>query len=180
MAEFISILRGINVGGHKKIRMADLKVLYSSLGFTNVVTYIQSGNVLFECATQNPTNLSEMIEQAIFENYGFEVPVLVLTPQKMAGILAQNPFGAEIPIEKLHVTFISQPPNETAINSINMYKYPPDSCYIIGDAAYICCDKYHETKYSNLFFEKHLQTKTTTRNWKTVVALLELSKSNKA
>jgi uncharacterized protein (DUF1697 family) len=84
MAQFISILRGINVGGHKKIRMADLKVLYRSLGFTNVVTYIQSGNVLFECATQNPTNLSEMIEQAIFEKYGFEVPVLVLTPQKMA------------------------------------------------------------------------------------------------
>ena len=93
LTTFLSILRGINVGGQKKIQMADLKLLYEELGFKNITTYIQSGNVIFQ--SKSDKNLSKRIEQQIFKRYGFTVPVIMRTLDELRTLLDENPFLKE-------------------------------------------------------------------------------------
>ena len=110
MQKYISLLRGINVGGNKKILMADLKLLYANIGLLNISTYIQSGNVFFETESTDTALLAQNIENAIRAKYGFDVPVLVLNTRFLATITCENPFLTTAPptaIEKLHVTTIA-------------------------------------------------------------------------
>ena len=96
MQTFISILRGINVSGQKKIRMADLKKLYESLGFSDVKTYIQSGNVIFKSDSKSSDiELAKKIEKAISAKYHFEVPVIIRASAELKNIISQNPFVKE-------------------------------------------------------------------------------------
>ena len=88
----ITMLRGINVSGHKKIKMYDLKALYDSLGFQNVRTYIQSGNVVFECEEPEASAVAGNIESAIEKKYNFHVPVIIRTPDEFQKIIEANPF----------------------------------------------------------------------------------------
>ena len=114
MKTYISILRGINVSGQKKILMVDLKKVYESLGFTEVVTYIQSGNVLFNFNKNNSEfDLIQTIEKAIQDEYGFQVPVLVFTIDFLKNTVNENPFLKELDsdIEKLHVTYLAEIPS---------------------------------------------------------------------
>ena len=91
--KYISILRGINGSGQKKIKMVNLKSLYESLGFHNVVTYIQSGNVIFETSCESKSNLKRLIEQAIEKKYMFNMPVELRTNREIAEIIENYPFG---------------------------------------------------------------------------------------
>ena len=102
MSTYISLLRGINVSGQKKILMADLKSLYEELGFTNVQTYIQSGNVVFEYQASSSEKLEQMIFDKIKAHYGFEVPNLILTSNEIEEALKSNPYQD---IEKMYFTF---------------------------------------------------------------------------
>ncbi len=115
MQTYISILRGINVSGQKKILMADLKLLFEKLKCENVTTYIQSGNVVFKSSTElTDLELSKKIETEIFKKYKFEVPVITRTKKELENVISSNPFLKEknINIEKLHVTFLSEKPNK--------------------------------------------------------------------
>jgi uncharacterized protein (DUF1697 family) len=126
MATFLSILRGINVGGQKKILMTDLKALYEELGFTSVITYIQSGNIIFE----NPQNIDivQAIEQKIFEKYGFEVPIIIRTLDELASLIDKNPFLKEenIQVDKLHITFLADLPQSILLDKVQTLNYTPD------------------------------------------------------
>jgi uncharacterized protein (DUF1697 family) len=179
METYISILRGINVSGQKKILMADLKALYEGLDFENVTTYIQSGNVIFK--TPKPvsdTDLAKKIESAISKKYGFEVPVIVRTHAEMERILAVNPLLKEkgIDIERLHVTFLEEEPASEKVKLIKDLDFSPDKFVIIKKEVYLHCPKgYGITKISNNFFESKLKVKATTRNWKTVNKLVTLA-----
>ena len=177
MPAWISILRGINVGGQKKIRMADLKALYEGLGFKEVTTYIQSGNILFRTEDHQPgLVLSEKIEEAIEEKYHFWVPVIIRTSDEIQMILSSNPFLKEnnINMEKLHVTFLDKEPSSENVTIIQKTGFPPDRFLISGKEVYLYCPiGYGVTKLSNTFFEKKLLVKATTRNWNTVVKLGE-------
>lgn len=178
MQPFLSILRGINVSGQRKINMQDLKKLYETLGFEAVQTYIQSGNVVFRAETDE--NLAEKIEAAIQQQYGFEVPVLVRTPAELAETIAENPFLAEpsILIHKLHVTFLNQKPSVLLVEKINALDFQADRFHIIDRNVYIYCpESYGNSKLTNSFFETKLKTKATTRNWKTVNQLLSMMQS---
>jgi len=179
MTIYISILRGINVGGQKKIRMEDLKVLYEGLDFSEVTTYIQSGNVIFKTGFPVSNSvLSEKIEQAIEEKYHFHVPVIIRTTDEMYQVLSSNPFLNEEGInrEKLHVTFLEELPQSTKVIAIKESDFSPDRFRIIGKEVYLYCPGgYGNTKLSNTFFEKKLHVKATTRNWKTVGKLAELT-----
>lgn len=178
MTAYISILRGINVSGQKKILMADLKTLYEKLGFTNVATYIQSGNVVFKADKKTGENLAINIEQAILKKYKFDVPVIVRTEDEMKKIVTLNPFAKEkkIDIEKLHVTFLAEIPAPENANSIGQIAFPPDRFVLIGREVYLHCPvSYGETKLSNKFFESKLKVTATTRNWKTVNTLAEMA-----
>ena len=171
--KYISILRGINVGGKRKIVMKDLVKLYENLGFTSVKTYIQSGNVLFD-AVETPK--ASDVEDAIKKNYGFDVPVIISTENDWLKTIASNPFlSDEIDPKQLHVTFLDSVPKEEIVQQISTLDYSPDSFTIKDKVVYLKCENpYHKTKLSNAFFEKKLNQKATTRNWKTVNKIGEL------
>ena len=179
MGVYISILRGINVGGHNKIRMEDLKALYETLGFSEVTTYIQSGNVIFKTDKNQPvTILSQNIEKAIEDKYQFVVPVIIRSASEMQTIIASNPFLKEpgIDKERLHVTFLSDQPASDTVKAIGKYDFPPDRFLVIGKEVYLSCPGgYGNTKLSNTFFENKLHVRATSRNWNTVLKLSNLT-----
>lgn len=179
MERKIAILRGINVGGKRKILMADLKELMGSLGYQNIQTYIQSGNLIFELDKKIESNeIAENIENAIEKNFNLEVPVIVLSAEEIENAVANNPFyKADADINKLHLTFLNEVPDKEKLAFVESFDHSPDQFKIIGKNAFIYCeDSYHKSKLTNDLFEKKLKVKATTRNWKTVLKLWELSK----
>jgi uncharacterized protein (DUF1697 family) len=178
MQKYISILRGINVGGNRKVLMADLKAIYEALGFTDIVTYIQSGNVVFNAPKQSTETITENIKNAILDKTGFEVPVIIRTAEEFQQIVTTNPFleKAGEDLSKLHVTFLGSIPEPELVKQLEELKFDQDEFKILGDKVFIfCVTGYGKTKINNNFFEKKLKTSATTRNWKTVGKLLELS-----
>jgi uncharacterized protein (DUF1697 family) len=174
MISYISILRGINVGGQRKILMADLKTLYENLGFKEVVTYIQSGNVVFKTETlMDGMDLKQKIEKVIAENYPFTVFVLVRTQTEWHNVLISNPFLKDnaLGLEKLYVTFLDELPDNSLWDKIKNLDFAPEQFIILGKEVYLYTSDYGKTKLSNSFFEKKLKVKATTRNWKTVQQL---------
>jgi uncharacterized protein (DUF1697 family) len=179
MKTYISMLRGINVSGQKKIKMEGLKELYESLGFENVQTYIQSGNVIFECPDRNATELKNRIEGSIIAAFGYPVAVLIRTTSEFQRLIENNPLLGEKNRDatKLHVTFLSDIPEECLIENIKESKAESEDFSIAGREIYLYCPEgYGRTRMSNNFFEKKLKVAATTRNWKTVNKLLELAK----
>jgi len=180
MLKRIAILRGINVGGKRTILMEDLKLMFSELGFKSASTYIQSGNVLFGSDEKlADLEVAELIEQEILGQYKFEVPVIVRTCEELELAVKNNPFyqSKETDINQLHLTFLKETPAQENIVKIESYDFEPDKFKINGKDVFVFCNgKYHETKLSNNFFENKLKTPATTRNWKTVLKLVELSK----
>jgi uncharacterized protein (DUF1697 family) len=179
MQTFISILRGINVSGQKKILMPDLKAIYENLKFRQIKTYIQSGNVVFKSDSKiSDIQLARKIEKAIFAKYNFEVPVIIRTKEELEKILSQNPFTKEknIDLKKLHVTFLSETPDKEKEAKIKEVDFAPDQFIIIGKEIYLHIPgSYGETKLSNKFFENKLKVSATTRNWNTVNKLFEMA-----
>ncbi|MGI8950739.1 MAG: DUF1697 domain-containing protein [Chitinophagaceae bacterium] len=179
MQTFISILRGINVSGQKKILMSDLKTLYESLKFKDIITYIQSGNVIFKADTKLfDEELAKKIEKLILKKYGFIVPVIIRRIEEMENIISINPFLKEknINVEKLHITLLAETPKRENSESLKNIDYSPDKFVIIGKEIFLYCPiNYGETKLSNKFFENKLKVSATTRNWKTINKLVEIA-----
>lgn len=181
--KLISLLRGINVSGHKKIKMADLKALYEYLGFTNVITYIQSGNVIFETENTNTDELVGLIEKAIEQSYQFQVPVIVRTVENLSTIIEDcpfNPVNLEKDGTKIMISFFSKPVSEGKEDLLEPYRHISESITIVGSHAYLHCPSgYGKTKLSNNLLEKKLEIVATTRNWKTLIKLFDLSINSK-
>jgi len=179
METFISVLRGINVSGQKKILMADLKELYAALNFKNITTYIQSGNVVFKTDSKlSNQDLAKEIEKAIQQKYSFAVPVIIRRADELAQVVGANPFLSDstIDTEKLHVTFLAEIPQESNLEKLNTFNYPPDQFAVIGQEVYLHIpERYGNTKLSNSFFETKLKVSATTRNWKTVQQLNQMA-----
>jgi|SRR5690606_21225206 len=178
--KYIAILRGINVGGHRKILMKDLRDLFVGLGYTDVITYIQSGNVIFEGSVdENPLDSARRIESAIDEKFGYDVPVIVVSAAELNQAIAANSYYQSKPedIAKFHLTFLSETPAQNKVELIKDIDFFPDQFEIEGRSVYLSLGgdgKYHKTKLNNQFFEKKLSIKATTRNWKTVLKLAEM------
>ena len=190
MKTFISLLRGINVSGQNKIRMPELKRLYETLNLGNVVTYIQSGNVIFDWVEQDPTPLARSIEAELARSFGVTVRVILRDKDRYQEIIDSNPFSNqrnEEP-EKLHVTFLSESPSEFALSNLSVSADPKgyeagraDEFLVYDREIYLFCPNgYGRTKYSNNYFERKLRVSATTRNWKTVCALYEIAKLRRA
>jgi uncharacterized protein (DUF1697 family) len=179
---YIAILRGINVGANRKVPMKDLKMLCTKLGLLNLQTYIQSGNVVFGLA--QPESVSELecrLQKAFTETFGFDIPVLVRTLKEMEESIAKNPLLKEkdADIEKLHLTFLKENPAPELLEKIKPLQFLPDRFEIIGRDVFVYCENgYGRTKITNDFFEKKLKVQATTRNWKTVMKLHEMTLSN--
>lgn len=180
MEKRIAILRGINVGGKRKILMADLKELFAELGFKEIITYIQSGNVIFSSnnAASN-LEIGNKIEHSISKKYGFEVPVIIRTVRELNEAIASNLFAKNNDVDRLHLTFLKEIPKAENLQPIKTFDFSPDKFTIKKGSVFVYCSgKYSDSKLTNQFFESKLKVATTTRNWKTVLKLSELSKSN--
>ncbi len=175
METYISFLRGINVGGNKKIKMDDLSDLYESLGLINVKTYIQSGNVVFNTVNLKPDELEQKIETAVRNTFGFDVKVMIRTKGELKKIIKKNPFSEEY-FNHLHVMFLSGIHADPPIKELDEVKDDFEEYFISGKEIYIY---YHngvaKTNLSNGFIEKKLNVSATTRNWNTVNRLAEMS-----
>ncbi|MEH6579797.1 MAG: DUF1697 domain-containing protein [Amphritea sp.] len=185
MNKYISILRGINVGGQKKIRMQDLQLLYEELGLQDVMTYIQSGNVVFCSAMSDKSEikakLEAAIETAIEAKYGFQVPVMIRTAEEFSRALNSMPFeGIDLNTDgtKVLLTFLSDEPSEESIAALQSFVKVPEQLQIDGKTVYLYCPNgYGKSKLSNTFIENKLKVIATTRNLKTVTRLCELANS---
>ncbi len=172
------MLRGINVGGQKAIRMAELKSLYESLGLVKVETYVQSGNVIFDGAKQNAAKLAGLIEAQIERSFEYAVSVFIRDANDFQRLVDSNPFltGRNEDPAKLHVTFLYSSPSKSALNNLDIPNAEPDEFIVTGREIFLFCPNgYGRTKLSNKVFEKKLNTPATTRNWKTVNALLKMA-----
>lgn len=175
MITYISILRGINVGGRKRIKMAELKELYESLNFQNVKTYIQSGNAVFQYKEIPSMEITAQIKNKINEVFGFDVAVFIWTKDEFQKIIEKNPFKDD-EINKLYVTFLSEIPLTCPISEIENRKDEFEKFKIFDKEVYLVIPGgYGKTNLSNNFFEKKLKVSATTRNWKTTNRLLEIA-----
>jgi uncharacterized protein (DUF1697 family) len=175
MQTYISMLRGINVSGHKMIKMEALRNLYTQLDFKNVQTYIQSGNVTFQTSESKPQDLQQKIANKVLEEFGFIVPVMVKLKSAFIKVIDENPFQNE-DLSKLHVTFLSEIPKNENVLKIASTDYAPDKIAILENSVYIICPNgYGNTKLNNTFLEKKLKVIATTRNWKTINELFNIA-----
>jgi uncharacterized protein (DUF1697 family) len=180
MSKFIALLRGINVSGQKQIKMSDLKTLFEATGFQDVKTYIQSGNVIFSAKEKSKRKLGNKSSLAIKSKYGFDVRVIVITPDEIECVLKNNPFFKnKKDAEKLYVIFLSENPLVENIKKLNAINYSPEEYVIDGRYIYLFVPNgYGKAKLNNNLFENKLKVFGTTRNWNTVNKLFGLSISN--
>ena len=178
MKTYISILRGINVSGHKLIKMDALRKSFESMGFSNVKTYLQSGNIIFSYDDIEEKNLEEQISKEIKKEFGFDVPVIVLSIERLKHIIDHNPFVKDPIKDKLflHITFLSSKPIEFSKDKIVEKKDKEEEIAFSDYAIYLYCPNgYGNTKLSNNFLERNLNVVATTRNFKTTNELLKIA-----
>ncbi len=180
MTTHISLLRGINVSGQKKIRMADLRDLYESLGFSAVESYLQSGNVIFESDEEDRAALANMIEAEIEKSYGYSVSLLLRSSADFARVLQHNPYlrTRSENAKELYITFLAETPSSTLLETLAAPENSGDEFCVVGQEIYLFLPSgAGRTKLSNNFFERKLKVVATTRNWRTVNALYEMAKT---
>ena len=177
MTTHLALLRGINVSGHNMIKMEALKTTLDAIGFQNVQTYIQSGNVFVDTEEENPAAVGFKIKQEIFKAFGHEVPVVVIGATDLEACFANNPFLKEeaLDTKKLYVAFVSATLSSDSINDLKISQFKPDEASIDASRIYI---KYAvgagKTKFDQKYIEKKLNVTATIRNWNTITQLLQL------
>jgi uncharacterized protein (DUF1697 family) len=177
MPIYISMLRGINVGGHKRIKMEKLRESFEALGFEHVKTYIQSGNVVFKAEKASPSGLSRKIEERILADFGFPVSVISRTSDEMDKTIEHNPFLKlrGVDLEKLHVMFLSEAPASAAVKKLTDLTLAPDQCRHSDREIYFYLPNgVSESVLMKSPVDRLLAVSTTTRNWKTVNSLQQM------
>lgn len=180
MTTYIALLRGINVGGHNMIKMADLKAMCQAMGLGSVQTYIQSGNLVFQ-SDEAEEPLRQRIEQEIERVFGLAVPVALRTAAQWQEILARCPFPAEhlAPGESLLVSLLAAAPAPEGVERLGASSSEPDEFRLMGREIYLLCRQpIHKSKLTNQFFERKLGVPSTARNWQTMTRLAEMAEEN--
>ncbi len=176
MKTHLALLRGINVSGHNMMKMEALKAMLENLGFQNVRTYLQSGNVFVD-SDEEPAKVGFVIKQEIFKVFGHEVPVVMITKENLQACFANNPFLKEkdVDIKKLYVAFVSMALKKESINDLKISQFKPDEASIDENRIFI---KYAvgagKTRFDQKYIEKKLNVTATIRNWNTVTNLLKM------
>jgi uncharacterized protein (DUF1697 family) len=177
MPIYISMLRGINVGAHKRIKMEQLRNTFEGMGFEQVKTYIQSGNVIFKTANVSEPVLTHRIEKKLLEDFGFPVAVISRTADDMAKAVQNNPFlkDSGIDADKLHIAFLSDAPAPSALQKCESLTVAPDKACCCGTELYLYLP--NGVSGSTLMkssLDRALGVMTTMRNWRTVNAIHQM------
>jgi uncharacterized protein (DUF1697 family) len=179
MPVHISFLRGVNMTGHNKMKMADLAALYQNLGFRDAVTFIQSGNVVFSSVDDfSVPDLLQKIEKGIKEKFGYDVPVMIRSVDELKSLIPVNPYLSEKDFDpsKMAVVFLHDKASVDQIGKVKDFDYPPDKFTVNGSEIFIFCPNgFGRTKLYTNFFEKKMGVTGTARNWNTVLTLLDMA-----
>jgi uncharacterized protein (DUF1697 family) len=178
MPVYIAMLRGINIGPHKRMKMEKLRASCEAIGFDGVKTYIQSGNVVFKAPKLLPAALSKKLGQCIVKDFGFSCEVISRSREEMKSIIDNNPFMKERGVDpsKLHVVFLSEAPLAAALNKLRDLTLAPDRTHSSGKEIYF----YFPNGVSGSSLWKHPLDRVTgvagtMRNWKTVTTLYQMA-----
>jgi uncharacterized protein (DUF1697 family) len=190
-ATHVALLRGINVGGNNMLAMTALAKRFTDAGCKDVVTYINSGNVVFRASAALARKLPAVIATAITKHHALEVPIVIRTAAQLAAIIDSNPFlAAKAPLKELYVGFLAKVPDAAAIAQLDQHyatlrvaarpgkagpfpkRSPPDEFRVIDGEIYLrYCNGAGTTKLTNAYFDAKLATVSTVRNWNTVLKL---------
>lgn len=172
---YIALLRGINVGG-KMLKMADLKEAVAALGFEDVRTYLQSGNMVFKAAKASNADLADRIASAIQSHKAMDVKIMVRNIHEWDRVIADNPYAqAEEKPKTVHAFILDDQPGKDRIAILRAKEAGSEEWMIAGDALYLHTpDGFGKSVLGNLV-ERVLKVPTTARNWNTVKALKELA-----
>jgi uncharacterized protein (DUF1697 family) len=180
---YAALLRGVNVGGRAKVGMEDLRSLFTSLGHTDVASYVQSGNIVFKSSIKDVSKLTKAmkltkaIEQKIRTDFDLDVTVLIRSAAELRKIQAANPLiDRSVDPTKLHVTFLRAEPKPEDLAKLREVSDGNDELAAVAREIYLFCpDGYGNSKLNNALIEKRLGIRATTRNWRTVVKLVEMT-----
>jgi uncharacterized protein (DUF1697 family) len=174
---YVALLRSVNVAGHGRLAMQDLRASIEGLGYKNVSTYIQTGNVLFSTGSRSDTAVAMAIEERLAEDFGDAPAVIVRTVTELTRIGASSPYAkAGADPGRHHVTFLATAPTKKALAAFDLPPSGHDELVVDGREVYVSTpDGYAGTKYTGTFLERRLGVVSTTRNWNTVTKLCELA-----
>ena len=177
---WVALLRGVNVGGHRKVPMAELRDALASLGLEDVRTYIQSGNAVFRAGRQGRTELTSRIEDALDRTFGFPVSVMLRSAEEMDRVVEHGPFlGEGADPSRLHVAFLASAPSGKVAEDFASFRIGSDELRLAGSEAYLHCPEgMARSKLTPAFLERAMGTPSTVRNWRTTVALREMARGS--
>jgi uncharacterized protein (DUF1697 family) len=174
---YIAFLKGINVAGHRLIKMTELKLMFEKMGYKNVRTYIQSGNVVFEAPKTKNETLAKKIEKDLIKPLGYEVSVVVRTPDDIKAIIAAYPFSKLKDHEsfKVNVAFLSAVPEKSDAAELHSVNDKREMFHVDGCNVYAIYNKeFSDALMGKNIIEKKLKVKATVRNWNTVNKILNV------
>lgn len=175
---YIALLRGINVGGKNLLPMQALAAVLESLGATQIQTYIQSGNAVFQCAEKNAAKLSQRIGAGIKKHHDIEPYVLLLNLNAFKKAIAENPFPeAENNPTSLHLGFLAAPPTSVDTAKLNSVRSDSERFQLSGGIFYLHAPEGIGNSKLAARAEKHLGVPTTFRNWRTVCKIAEIAEA---
>jgi len=171
MPTYVAMLRGINLGPHKRVKMEALRKSFESIGLKNVQTYIQSGNVIFKAGKTSSATLRKKIEEQIISDFAFSSLTILRSREELGKVVQVNPFVEQAGPnhEKLHVIFLSEPPESDVLRQLKGLTKAPDESCCLGQEIYLHLPNgFSRSSMMNNPIERKLLGQATTRNWRTV------------
>jgi uncharacterized protein (DUF1697 family) len=174
---YVALLRSVNVAGHGRITMAELRTSFKSLGYTEVTTYIQTGNVVFSAGSRSEGGVAAAIEEQLAADFGAAPAVILRTASELQRIGSSSPYAkAGANPSRHHVTFLATKPSNAVLATLELPASGHDELVVEGREVFVYTpDGYAGTKYTGTFLERRFGMQSTTRNWNTVTKLCELS-----
>lgn len=176
MISYVALLHGIHLIGQRPVSGEELNKYFESAGFSNIRSFIQTGNVLFDSEETNESVLQSNIEKIIYSNLGYRVTVLIRMIHDVKKVIKNNPFDNLSHTEKqnLYVTFLSHLPAPALKGALGVYSNDAEYARVVNKEVYVYSPNYGMTCFSNNFIERKLGVTATTRNWAVITRLPEL------
>ncbi len=177
MTTYVALLRSVNVAGHGRLGMAELREMFATLGYADIATYIQTGNVRFRTTGRSAAELAAEIEHRLEQALGSAPKVILRTAAELSRAVAASPYpGRGADPARHHVTFLAGSPSRERLAAFTVPPSGRDELTIIGREVYVHTpDGYAHTKLTGSYLERHLGVVTTTRNWNTVIKVNDLA-----